>query len=169
MLEQVYSCSLAEFPELISISEHAGPRYKEPLEFQLHLQRTGQLVKVDGYLDAVVTLKCGRCLQDFEQSVSESFSFTFVPQLKDIESGEEFELEADELGLIVYHDEVLELQDPLQEQLMMAIPISPVCKSSCRGLCPECGANLNINECGCVRKPFNNKFTLLAGIDFKKT
>jgi uncharacterized protein len=108
-------------------------------------------------------------MQDFEQSVSESFSLTFVSQLKDVESEEEFELEADELDLIVYQDEVLELRDPLQEQLMMAIPISPICKSSCRGLCLECGANLNINECGCVRKLFNNKFTGLADIDFKKT
>ncbi|RLB74564.1 MAG: hypothetical protein DRH06_09510 [Deltaproteobacteria bacterium] len=169
-LEQEYSCSLAEFPDLMVIAEQGGPRFGESLFFQLRFQRSGQFVEVDASLEAVVELQCGRCLQDFKQPLAESFSLTFVPQPEDDESGEDdVELETNELGLIPYRDDILKLQEPLQEQLLMAVPISPICKTSCRGLCPSCGVNLNIEKCDCVRKPFNSKFNILADIDFKKT
>ena len=168
-LEQEYTCSLGEFPDLDVIAAGGGPKFGEPLVFRLRFQRLGQLVEADGCLDALVTLKCGRCLQTFEQSLSEVFALTFVPQLKDDETEEEVELETDELGLVSYKNELLELQKPLQEQLLMAVPISPICKTSCRGLCHVCGTNLNVETCDCVKKVFNNKFNVLANIDFKKS
>ncbi|WP_321370891.1 DUF177 domain-containing protein [uncultured Desulfuromusa sp.] len=169
MLEQDYSCTLDEFPDLINLVEKDAPKFQEPLVFKLRLQRTGKYVEVDGHLDAVVGLNCGRCLQDFELSLSESFSVTFVPRGNEDEPEEEIELDADELGLVTYVDETIELHDTLQEQLLMAVPISPLCHEGCRGLCPECGTNLNIEKCHCTGKIFNNKFNALAGIDFKRT
>lgn len=167
-LEQAYSCALSDFPDLAAMAEGDGPVFDEPLTFELHFQRTGQFVEVDGSFAAIVGLKCGRCLQDFKLPIAESFTLTFVPQGDDADSDEEVELEAEDLGLTPYTEETLELRDPLQEQLLMAIPISPLCQESCRGLCPECGNNLNIEACHCIRKPFNNKFTALAGMNFKK-
>ncbi|MCW8858984.1 MAG: DUF177 domain-containing protein [Deltaproteobacteria bacterium] len=167
VLEQGYSCSLADFPELLAIAQQDGPQYKEPLEFYLRFQRTGSLVEVDGRVDAVVRLRCGRCLQIFESSISETFALTFTPQSQETEE-EDLELEVEQLGLITYQDETLELREPLQEQLLLAIPISPVCDSKCLGLCPHCGVNLNECQCSCVRKPFNNKFSVLADIALKK-
>ncbi len=169
-LEQEYSCSSSEFPDLTVLAEEGGPKFNEPLYFRLRFQRLGQYVEVDASLKAVVVLQCGRCLQFFEQSLVESFSLTFVPQSESDEITEEdVELATDDLGLITYQDDILRLQEPLQEQLLMAVPISPICKKSCRGLCPSCGMDLNIEECHCVRKPFNNKFNVLADIDFKKS
>jgi len=169
VLEQEYSCTLADFPELSAITEDGGPKFGEPLTFQLRLQQTGRFVEVDGHLDALVMLQCGRCLQSFEQSLSESFALTFAPRGQDNKLEEEVELEAVELGLIVYEDDILELQDPLQEQLLMAIPINPVCSEACQGLCPECGGNLNTVKCDCIKKVFNNKFNVLADINFKSS
>jgi len=168
-LEQGYSCSLSEFPELAVIAEDGGPKFSEPLVFKLRFQRLGQLVAVDGTLDAVVTLKCGRCLGSFKRSLTESFAFTFAPQPESNEDQEDVELEVDDLNLIGYKDDILQLQNPLQEQLLMVVPISLVCEASCRGLCPSCGINLNRDTCNCVRKPFNNKFNVLASVDFKKS
>ncbi len=167
--EQAYSCSLSDFPDLVALAEEGGPLFDEPLTFQLRLQRVGSIVEVDGHFDAVVGLKCGRCLAEFKLPLSESFTLTFVPQSQDEEDPEEeVELETEELGLISYRGETLELREPLQEQLLMAIPISPLCSDACRGLCPECGGDLNHETCDCTRKPFNNKFTALAGMDFRK-
>lgn len=168
-LEQEYSCSLVDFPELNLFIEDGGPRFSEPLVFKLRLQKTGKYVEVDGHFDAVVGLSCSRCLQSFDQSLSESFSVTFVPQQKENATDEEVELKADELGLVAYEDETLELRDTLQEQLLMAVPISPLCQQDCKGLCPECGSNLNFETCHCSRKPFNNKFAALAAMEFKKS
>jgi len=169
-LEQAYTCTLSDFPDLMAMAECGGPVFSEPLAFKLRFQKTGRFVEVDGHFDAVVGLKCGRCLQSFKQSLAESFNLTFVPQIEsaDGDDEEEIELETEELGLTPYREETLKLRDPLQEQLLMAIPISPLCDESCQGLCPECGCNRNIEACDCTRKPFNNKFTALAGMDFKK-
>ncbi len=167
-LEQAYTCTLSDFPDLVALAEEGGPVFDEPLSFALRFQRTGQFVEVDGRFDAVVGLKCGRCLQDFKQSLAEAFTLTFVPHRDDVEIDEEIELETEELGLIPYSEETLELRDPLQEQLLMAIPISPLCAESCQGLCPECGGNRNRQACDCTRKPFNNKFTALTGMNFRK-
>lgn len=169
MLEQGYSCSLADFPELSSISADGGPKFGEPLTFRLRLQQSGRLVEVDGHLDAQIVLQCGRCLRTFEQQLTESFTLTFAPCGHANKPEEEVELEAVELGLIVYEDDVLELQAPLQEQLLMAIPINPLCSEKCRGLCPECGVDLNTAKCNCVKKIFNNKFNVLADINLKSS
>ena len=166
-LEQAFSCTLPDFPELAALVAEGGPVFEGALTFELRFQRTGQFVEVDGHLEALVGLKCGRCLQGFEQPLSEFFSLTFIPQVDESECDEEVELEGEELGLIPYQDDIIELHDPLQEQLLMAIPIRPLCAESCCGLCPECGNNLNIDTCDCARKPFNNKFTALAGMNFK--
>ena len=117
--------------------EKDAPKFQEPLVFKLRLQRTGKYVEVDGHLDAVVGLNCGRCLQDFELSLSESFSVTFVPRGNEDEPEEEVELDADELGLVTYVDETIELHDTLQEQLLMAVPISPLCHEDCLGSCAQ--------------------------------
>lgn len=168
-LEQEYSCSLTDFPDLVVIADDGGPKFTDPLLFQLRFQRSGQFVETDGHLSSIVELRCGRCLQNFMQTLDESFALTFVPKIKSNDTEEEVELETVELGLITYEEDVLELQEPLQEQLLMAVPISPVCKASCRGLCPECGMDLNLEKCDCTRKPFNNKFNVLANVDFKKS
>jgi len=168
-LEQEYICSVADFPDLFEISAADGPCFDESLKFHLRFQQTGKFVEVDGHLETVVKLKCGRCLHGFEQPLSESFALTFIPLAKDSETEEEVELNADELGLLTYVDDTLELQGALQEQLLMATPISPICKTSCLGLCPECGVNLNVIDCNCFRKPFNSKFNVLADMVHKKT
>jgi DUF177 domain-containing protein len=163
-LEQDYSCTFADFPELKTMSDHGGPVFVEPFSFHLRFQRTGQLVELEGQVTADILLSCGRCLKEFRLPVAESFALTFspVPQ-KDVDD-EEVELDADELGLITYQDETLDLAAPLLEQLVMAVPISPVCSDECHGLCAECGLDLNDSRCLCEKKVFNNKFSVLARI-----
>ncbi len=170
-LEQGYSFSSVDFPDLVAIADGGGPTFDDSISFLLRFQRTGQFVEVDGSLTASVGLVCGRCLRSFTVPLVEAFTLTFVPlKSKDEnETEEEIELESAELGLISYEEQVLELLEPLQEQLLMAVPISPVCQSECLGLCPECGQDMNLEKCDCTRRPFNNKFTALANIDFKKS
>ncbi len=166
-LEQDYVFTLVDFPELQELAAEGAVVFHEPIKFHLRFQKSGLIVEVDGSLAATLTLSCGRCLGQYEQEISETFALTFTPDAKEHDAEEEIELEADELGLILYRDEVLELTDPLQEQLLMAIPISPLCRQECQGLCSECGVNLNVASCSCEKKIFNNKFSALAGMRLK--
>ena len=168
LLEQNYDFAMADFPELQALQGDSDVGFCGPIHFSLRLQRVGQLVEVDGLLEVGVSMSCGRCLQPFDEDIAERFSLTFTPQQQERESTEEIELASDELGLIYYQDDVIDLREPLQEQLIMALPISPLCRENCGGLCPDCGQNLNLGLCGCEKKVFNNKFSALAGFKFDK-
>lgn len=164
VLKQEYSLPLADFPELIVLAETGHGTYLEPLRFTLRLQQSGRMIEVDGRFQAQARLECGRCLTPYVEEVDEIFSFTFTPQSPSTETEGELELVEDDLGLIGYQDDVLELQAPLQDQAIMALPVAQVCRSQCQGLCLECGQNLNEKRCQCVSKPFNNKFGELADL-----
>ncbi len=165
-LEQDLSCSLQQLPVLAELAGQEDVRFEQPLDFRLRIQVSGQIVEVDGNFRSEVVLKCGRCLQAFQQEVSSEFSLTFTPHVADESDTveEEVELESDELGLIFYHDELIDLLEPLQDQVIMSLPISPVCNDACLGLCMECGGNLNSEKCDCTKKLFNNKFATLASL-----
>lgn len=170
LLEREYACLCSDFPVLADLATEEDVHFKDPLSFRLRLQKTGQIVEVDGFLTAAVGLKCGRCLQPFEQQIQTGFALTFTPQTRQEGSeDEEVELEADELGLIYYRAETLELLDPLQEQVVMSVPIGPLCQDACQGLCPECGCDLNKTRCDCVKRPFNNKFGTLADLKIDRS
>jgi DUF177 domain-containing protein len=62
---------------------------------------------------------------------------------------EERSLEADELAASFYEDDRIDLGQMILEQIVLALPMKPLCKVDCRGLCPECGANRNATSCDC--------------------
>lgn len=169
-LEQDVSFSAADFPVSTELSQD-GIEFVAPVKFHLRLQQSGQLVEVDGRLETAVSLSCGRCLQPYEKALSSQFALTFTPYVADAQQEDdvEVELDTDELGLVYYKDEYLELLPPLQDQLVMALPIAPLCSEECRGLCLECGCNLNNETCNCEKKIFNNKFSALAGLKLESS
>jgi uncharacterized protein len=165
VLEQEYSLSVADFPELQAMSAADEGSYLDPLVFKLRFQLSGGVVEVDGRLTARIELECGRCLCRYQQDVEEDFAFAFTPVHGEIADDQtEIELETEQLGLVPYRGEVLELLPCLQEQAVMAMPIAHLCSEDCKGLCPECGQNLNNVQCNCSPKPFNGKFGALASL-----
>lgn len=165
-VRQTYSCKVEEFPDLQTLQEQEELRFTDLLSFELRLQKSGQIVEVDGLFATRVALTCGHCLQTFEQQIASDFTLTYTP-LKNLpaeEEADDVELDTDELGLVYYKNDMLELFHPLQEQVLMSLPIAPLCSAKCKGLCPECGCDLNKESCQCEKKTFNNKFSALAGL-----
>ena len=77
------------------------------------------------------------------------FELRYVPQTEAKDGETEREIDDDDLTTSVYRDGTLDVVEMLREQFELALPMKPLCAQSCRGLCPECGANLNRAECGC--------------------
>lgn len=169
-LEQDVSFQAADFPVMAELAQD-GIELVAPVAFHLRLQQSGQMVEVDGRLETTIALSCGRCLQPYEKVLCSRFALTFTPYVADEQQDEEaeIELDTDELGLVYYRDECLDLLPPLQDQLVMALPIAPLCSEECRGLCPECGCDLNKETCHCEKKIFNNKFSALAGLKLESS
>jgi len=159
-----YTVPVTTFPDLSAVADAAQFDFTTFLEFRLRFKRAGALVELDGYLTFGIKDICGRCLIPFETKIESSFTLTFTPGKESSfdQQIEELELEDEELGQVFYDDEHLELLVPLQEQVIISLPISPLCKEECLGLCAECGRNLNETICTCEKKVFNNKFAALG-------
>jgi uncharacterized protein len=72
------------------------------------------------------------------------------------------------MGLIPFAGEEIDLREVVQEQVIMAMPLRPLCDEACRGLCQNCGADLNEGSCACPPTDFSIKFSALKSFKAEK-
>lgn len=116
------------------------------VEVAISYYRSGQELFFEGSLSGSVEAVCSRCLKTFSFSIEKSFSFVLTPEPFPSKSKE---LNRDELGLSFYSSPEIDLSPLVREQLLLALPLRPLCDENCRGLCGGCGANLNEESCLC--------------------
>ncbi len=96
---------------------------------------------------ATISLPCSRCTEIFNLTLSDSFQVIYTNRV-DYTEGEATLKDAD-LDMKFFDGEILNLEEEIINNFLLTLPLSPVCSSSCKGLCPVCGANLNKNKCNC--------------------
>ena len=101
-----------------------------------------------GHVAATLELTCGRCLEPFALAVDPAFDLQYVPRTQNVGEGE-LEIGEEDLTTAFYSDEQIDLGQLMSEQFHLALPMKPLCSEACRGLCPQCGANLNVASCAC--------------------
>jgi uncharacterized protein len=130
----------------------------------LYASRDGDKVRLAGSLSAAVEIDCDRCLALVSIPVEKTFDLLYVPPLRAVE---EKELEDDDLSVAFYQRQVLDLDDLVREQIELALPMGRLCGEACRGLCPECGANLNEAECTCAADSADSRWGALGRLKFE--
>jgi uncharacterized protein len=107
------------------------------LRGDLRFTRTSEGIFVGGRLNAASPAECVRCLEEYEQPLAIKLEdlFIYPPQ------------EAQENELTVPETGVIDLRPLLREYFLLAVPLHGLCRPDCRGLCPECGNNLNEETC----------------------
>ena len=125
-------------------------RVVAPVELVMDVAKVGaDAFDVTGRIESRLELACGRCLEPYVIPFDASFELRYVPQSEN--AGEdEREIEEDDLTTAFYKDGVLDIGELVREQFQLALPMKPLCSDACRGLCPQCGTNLNRTECGCA-------------------
>jgi uncharacterized protein len=119
-----------------------------PIRGAFDVERTGESVTVRGVVKARARLECARCLAWFDRGVRAPFD-VFAERAGSGRRAEEQALERDEY--MKFHDgRQLDLRDEAREALLLEIPMAPLCREDCRGLCPRCGADWNAGPCGCT-------------------
>jgi uncharacterized protein len=160
------------FAVLAKMVEDGICEFPTPLKAALRAQQIGDIVEVDGNISTTVRLDCGRCLQSFEMPLASSFALTYSRQEPTPEQGdahqEDLELTAEDVGLIYFQGEEINIRNGIQEQVVLAFPFRALCKPDCRGLCPACGVDLNTAECQCDRSPPEGKFAALKNLKIGK-
>lgn len=109
----------------------------------------GERFRLQGTVRAMLELDCSRCLEPFELPVVADVELSYVPQTAAVAQAPDVELGEDDLTTAYYHDHVLDLGEMIREQLTLALPMRPLCAEDCKGLCPQCGTNLNRGTCSC--------------------
>jgi uncharacterized protein len=147
--------------------EEADFACAEPVRGHLTFTNSGNLLLIDGSVRTVVELPCDRCLEPArlptEVKIEERFALEEVlhPRLP---SEEEVEFD-NTLATVIHLDAgrpILNLDELLRQQVVMNLPIQILCDPQCRGLCAQCGANLNLAACNCETEVADSPFAELA-------
>jgi uncharacterized protein len=125
-------------------------RVAAPVELTLDVQKLGNVAfAVSGRTRTELEVECSRCVEPIRVPVDATFDLRYMPQAANTGEGER-EVGEEDLTTAFYRDGMLDLVDLLREQFMLALPMKPLCTEACRGLCPQCGTNLNKTQCGCA-------------------
>lgn len=138
-----------------------------PVKSVLRMDKVEEDVIVRGALSADVDLECSRCLNHFQAHIASQVDVVYHP-VRDIAKSEQHELKGDELDTVFYSDDQIETDDLLREQLILNLPMKPLCSQDCKGFCSQCGADLNISGCGCKTKETDSRFDVLKKLKKEK-
>lgn len=136
--------------------------WEQEITGDIRLIRSERGVLVTASLDlAPVEMECGRCLEPFKAPLHIDFDEEYVVS-RDPVSGLRMEAAEDEFRIdLRWH---LDLSEAVRQYEQSALPIQPVCRPDCRGLCPTCGQNLNQGTCGCDAAAPSERWGPLAGL-----
>jgi uncharacterized protein len=135
-------------------------RQAAPLKVDAVAELVGSEVRIRGRLGTRLEAYCDRCLGSVAIPVEEEFDLCYRP-VSTIAREEEVELPEDELEVGFLSGDGIELADVVTEQVILSVPMKLVCQTDCRGLCPVCGANLNVEKCDCLPTKENSPFAFL--------
>jgi DUF177 domain-containing protein len=140
------------FPPSAFDPQDSDYRVAAPVELVLEVTRLGDdAFGLSGRARTRLQVDCGRCLEPFEVPVEAAFDLRYVPQSENAGEGE-MEVGEDDLATAFYREGVVDLIELLREQFVLALPMKPLCDEACKGLCRECGSNLNKTQCDCAPK-----------------
>ena len=135
-------------------------------QVEILIEPDGVDVRVHGRLGATVPQTCSRCLEVFPARVDAPVDVRVVPRPATADS---VELGADDLDVDFYQDDQLDVARVLETETTLALPMKPLCREDCRGLCPVCGGNRNAQACACRPEATDPRWTALRGLAGRAT
>jgi uncharacterized protein len=124
--------------------EGSGIRFDGPVTVALDVQQAAHDVVARGRVQASLEMACRFCMTPVRQELDEELTFVFRSGMTPVEA------EGDEVYPLPAKARELDLGWPLREHVLLAVPDYVSCTETCRGLCPQCGTNLNQSSCACT-------------------
>jgi uncharacterized protein len=140
-------------------------RFFSPLLITISYYRLAEDIFFSGRAQGDLLGICARCLEEYPLHLTREFSFVLSPQRS---WGREVALSRDDLALSFYEGKEIDLSPLIHEQVMFALPPYPLCREKCQGLCPRCGTNLNLDQCGCREEWHDPRLAVLATLRVNK-
>ncbi|HUW66133.1 MAG TPA: DUF177 domain-containing protein [Spirochaetia bacterium] len=124
----------------------------DPVRAELTVTGSEDMFWVEGRVSATGEFSCSRCLAPFRVALEAEMQEKYYPQ----------GAPADD-DVVYHHGDYLDVTREVQKALLMVLPMKPVCRTDCRGLCPTCGRDLNEGPCGCRVEAVDPRLAPLAG------
>jgi uncharacterized protein len=151
-------------PLLNMICNETSLHFAETIQVHIHTSIVKATVLIVGSAKTKIHVPCSRCLMRFDLDIETAFSTTAVPEWPNTEltdAMDDVELSVDDIDVIGYDGDRLDLREEIAQQIIMSLPAKPVCRPSCKGLCSHCGIDLNQSGCHCSTADDNNPFRAL--------
>ena len=136
--------------ESVDATELLGPApemvsFRHPVKSRVTANMThqGEIV-FSGRVETVFTFQCGRCLDIFERPVKMEFQQVVTPEGTEVD-----------------------ISNEIRETVFLDLPVSAVCREACKGICPNCGTNLNKSTCACATDRSDSRWEALKQLRFK--
>jgi uncharacterized protein len=160
---------LKTFPAEISVDVEAdsadygidGVAFRDLMNVRLSIQKVKEEFYCHGDTSVKVEVECSRCLEIFELELIGELSFVIKT-----EKGKQV-LSTDTNEEVIYvklNEPVIDLNETIRQALLLSLPIKPVCHPDCKGLCPGCGVNLNLESCDCKGQEIDERWEGLRDI-----
>jgi len=143
-----------------AFADIAGVAPLGPVTAKLTASYADGLIEVSGDVACRFRLTCSRCLDPVEDELCVPFHETFKVVSREAASATD---EQDGEDFVPIEGERLELRPYVVEELIVQLPLAPLCREDCKGLCPECGSNRNEAECGCATEKIDPRLAALKG------
>ncbi|MDO8568287.1 MAG: DUF177 domain-containing protein [Dehalococcoidales bacterium] len=127
----------------------------------IKLLRTNRSILVEGMLTTEVELVCSRCLSDFQRKLTLNIEEEFVPTI-DVHTGAPLLPPEDPVFFTIDERHVIDFTEAIRQYALLAVPMKPLCRENCPGLCPSCGSNLNQGKCNCAEQKIDPRWAELA-------
>ena len=138
-------------------------RVVAPVALAFDIFKDKQQFRLVGRVRTTLELTCSRCLEPFRMPVNATFDIRYHPA-SEMSEDEEREVEEDDLETSYYRDDQIDLNELLREQFYLELPMKPLCTEDCKGLCPQCGTNLNKATCDCKPSWSDPRLAALKGL-----
>ena len=148
-----YRRPLESFRRTFQPDEVAQPddayRIVAPVDLAFEIHKDKDKFRLVGATQTELELGCSRCLEPFRLTVDAPFDLRYLP-FSAASTEPEREVEEEDLETGYYRDDQIDLNQLLREQFYLALPMKPLCREDCKGLCSHCGTNLNLGSCDCA-------------------
>ena len=120
-----------------------------PVELEFDIHKDKDKFRLVGRVRTDLELSCSRCLDPYRFPIDAAFDQRYLPSSQATTEAER-EIEENDLETSYYSEDQIDLNELMREQFYLALPMKPLCREGCKGLCAQCGTNLNTGTCDCA-------------------
>lgn len=135
----------------------------KPVTGNVQLIRTNRGILARAELHTAARLECSRCLEVFVDDLLIRFAEEYIPVV-DVNTGLPTQVPRESYTYLVSEKHEIDLEPAVREYGLLELPMAPLCRTDCAGLCPQCGVNRNEQSCQCVVQVADDRFAVLHAL-----